>query len=127
MPRAKTVVPGHARRKKVIKANKGAFGGRRRLYRIAKDNLLRALQFAYRDRRQRRRDFRRLWIQRINAAARQHGMSYSRFIAGLRLAGVQLDRKLLADLAVRDDRAFGELVRVARGAVDGGRSEEATP
>jgi large subunit ribosomal protein L20 len=116
MPRAKTVVPGHARRKKVLKANRGAFGGRRRLYRVARDNLLRALQFAYRDRRRRKREFRRLWIQRINAAARQHGMSYNRFIAGLRQAGIDLDRKLLADLAISDDRAFGELVAAARSA-----------
>lgn len=120
MPRAKTVVPGHARRKKVLKANKGAFGGRRRLYRTAKHNLLRAMQFAYEHRRRRRRDFRRLWIQRINAAARQHGMSYSRFISGLRLAGIDLDRKLLAELALSDDRAFGELVATARTAVDSG-------
>lgn len=116
MPRAKTVVPGHARRKRVLKANRGAFGGRRRLYRVARDNLLRALQFAYRDRRRRKREFRRLWIQRINAAARQHGMSYNRFIAGLRQAGIDLDRKLLADLAISDDRAFGELVAAARSA-----------
>jgi large subunit ribosomal protein L20 len=118
MPRTKTVVPGRARRNKVLKANRGAFGGRRKLYRIAKDNLLRALQYAYRDRRQRRRDFRRLWIQRINAAARQHGMSYSRFISGLKLAGIDLDRRLLADLALRDDKAFGELVAAAREAAE---------
>jgi large subunit ribosomal protein L20 len=119
MPRAKTIVPGRSRRKKVLKANKGAFGGRRKLYRVARNNLLRALQFAYRDRRQRRRDFRRLWIQRINAAARQHGMSYSRFISGLRVAGIELDRKLLAELALSDDRAFGELVEAARSAMQG--------
>jgi large subunit ribosomal protein L20 len=100
----------------VLKANKGAFGGRRRLYRVARNNLLRALQFAYRDRRRRKREFRRLWIQRINAAARQHGMSYNRFIAGLRQAGIDLDRKLLADLAMSDERAFGELVAAARSA-----------
>jgi large subunit ribosomal protein L20 len=104
----------------VLKANKGAYGGRRRLYRVARNNLLRALQFAYRDRRRRKRDFRRLWIQRINAAARQHGMSYSRFIAGLRLAGIELDRKLLADLALSDEHAFGELVAAARSATEPG-------
>ncbi|MBD3335638.1 MAG: 50S ribosomal protein L20 [Candidatus Eisenbacteria bacterium] len=119
MPRTKTVAPGRARRNKVLKANKGAFGGRRRLYRVARNNLLRAMQFAYRDRRRRRRDFRRLWIQRINAAARQHGISYNRFISGLRSAGVELDRRLLADLALSDDAAFGALVKVARDAGNG--------
>ncbi|MBU1700081.1 MAG: 50S ribosomal protein L20 [Candidatus Eisenbacteria bacterium] len=118
MPRTKTVVPGRARRNKVLKANRGAFSGRRKLYRIAKDNLLRALAYAYRDRRQRRRDFRRLWIQRINAASRQHGMSYSRFISGLKLAGIDLDRRLLADLALTDDKAFGDLVTTAREAAE---------
>ena len=124
MPRTKTVVPGRARRNKVLKANKGAFGSRRKLYRIAKDNLLRALQYAYRDRRQRRRDFRRLWIQRINAASRQHGMSYSRFISGLKLAGIDLDRRLLADLALTDDKAFGELVAAAREAAQANNSTQ---
>ena len=84
MPRAQGAVPGHARKKKTLKAAKGGFGGRSRLYRIAKENVLRGLQYAYRDRRVRKRTMRRLWIQRINAAARLHGLSYSQLIAGLK-------------------------------------------
>jgi large subunit ribosomal protein L20 len=114
MPRAKTVVPGRARRKKVLKAAKGNFGGRRKLYRTAKETLLRSMQFAYNHRRLRKRDFRRLWIARINAAARIHGLSYSTFIAGLKRADVTVNRKVLAELAVNDANAFEQLAEIAR-------------
>ncbi len=114
MPRAKTVVPARARRKKIMDRAKGGFGGRSKLYRIAKENVMRGLQYAYRDRRVRKRMMRRLWIQRINAAARLNGMSYSVLIAGLKNAGISLDRKVLADLAVRDSKAFSKIVEEAR-------------
>lgn len=114
MPRATGVVPGRARRKKVLKAAKGFRGGRRRLYRTAKETLLRALQYAYRDRRAKKREFRRLWIVRINAAARQHGLSYSTLMNGLRRANVAIDRKILADLAVNDGEGFARLAEVAK-------------
>jgi len=117
MPRAKTVVPGKARRRKVLRAAKGYVGGRRRLYRTAAETRLRALQYAYRDRRQKKRQFRSLWIARINAAARIHGLSYSRFISGLRGAGIDLDRKILADVAVRDPAGFAALAEKAKEAV----------
>ena len=116
MPRARTVVPGRARRKKIMRRARGFRGGRSRLYRSAAESLLRAGQFAYRDRRNRKRDFRRLWIMRINAASRLHGLSYSVFMDGLRRAGVALDRKILADLAVTDADGFAELARVAASA-----------
>ena len=114
MPRAKTVTAGHARRRKIMRRAKGAFGGRSRLYRVAKENLMRGLQFAYRDRRTRKRMMRRLWIQRINAAARLNGLSYSVLIALLKRAEITIDRKMLADLAVRDLGAFSRLVASAR-------------
>ena len=114
MPRAKTVVPGRARRRRIMRMAKGAHGGRSRLYRVAKENVMRGLRYAYRDRRVRKRMMRRLWIQRINAAARIHGLSYSALIALLKRAGIELDRKVLADLAVRDLSAFGRLVETAR-------------
>ena len=116
MPRAKTVVPGRARRKKVMKAAKGNFGGRRKLYRTAKETVLRGMQFAYEHRRLKKRDFRRLWIARINAATRLHGLSYSAFIAGLKRADVEVNRKVLADLAIHDPEGFEQLVQVAKGA-----------
>jgi large subunit ribosomal protein L20 len=102
------------RHKKVLKYAKGQKGARHRLFRRASEARLHALAYAYRDRRNRKRDFRRLWITRINAAAREHGLSYSRFMSGLRRAGVGLDRKVLADLAVRDATTFAQLVEVAR-------------
>lgn len=114
MPRAKGVVPGHARKKAILKASRGAFQGRRKLYRVARENIMRGLQFAYRDRKVRKRLMRRLWIQRINAAARINGMSYNRFILGLKLAQVDVNRKALADLAVRDVVAFAQVVELAR-------------
>jgi large subunit ribosomal protein L20 len=114
MPRATGVVPGRARRKKILKAAKGYRGGRRRLYRTAAETVLRAMQYAYRDRRARKRDFRRLWIVRINAAARLHGLSYSTLLNGLKKANVTIDRKMLADLAVNDSEGFARLAEVAK-------------
>ena len=109
MPRSKTVVPGRARRKKVMKAAKGNFSGRRKLYKSALQTVQRAGQFAFEHRRLKKRDFRRLWITRINAAARLNGMSYSTLIAGLKKAAIEVNRKMLADLAVRDAAAFAKL------------------
>ena len=114
MPRTKTVVPGRARRKKVLKAAKGNYSGRRKLYKSALQTVQRAGQFAYEHRRTRKRDFRRLWIARINAAARLDGLPYNRFMHGLRQAGVEIDRKMLAELAVRDRGSFTRLVEVAK-------------
>ena len=117
MPRAKTVVPGRARRRKVLKAAKGNYSGRRKLYKSALQTIQRAGQFAYEHRRTRKRDFRRLWITRINAAARINGLSYNALIAGLKRANVDVNRKLLADLAVRDAAAFAKLAEKAKAAV----------
>lgn len=116
MPRAKTVVPGRARRRKTLKAAKGNIGGRRKLIKSAIQTVQRAGQFAYEHRRTRKRDFRRLWITRINAAARINGLSYSTLISGLKRANVDVNRKLLADLAVRDAAAFAKLAEVAKSA-----------
>src|SRR5262249_35551394 len=113
MPRAKGGPKTRRRHKKTMKAAKGYVGGRRKTYRQARETVERGLTYAYRDRKQRKRDFRGLWIQRINAAARQHGLSYSRLVAGLKAAGVVVDRKSLAALAVGDARAFGDLAGVA--------------
>jgi len=104
------------RHKKIIRQTKGYYGTRHRLWRRANEAWMKAMWYAYRDRRQRRRDLRRLWILRINAAARQHGLSYNRFIAGLKQAGVALDRKVLADIAVRDAATFTRLAEIARNA-----------
>ena len=114
MPRAKTVVPGRARRRKVLKKAKGNFSGRRKLFKSALQTVQRAGQFAYEHRRTKKRDFRRLWITRINAAARLNGLSYSALIAGLKKANIDVNRKLLADLAVRDAPAFARLAEVAK-------------
>ncbi|MCF7969033.1 MAG: 50S ribosomal protein L20 [Methylococcaceae bacterium] len=115
MPRVKRGVTARARHKKVLKQAKGYYGARSRVYRVAKQAVIKAGQYAYRDRRQRKRQFRALWIVRINAAAREFGLSYSRFIAGLNKASVAIDRKVLADIAVRDKEAFAELARIAQG------------
>ena len=115
MPRATNSPATRRRRKRILKQAKGFVGGRRKLYKTAKESVERSLQYAYRDRRTRKRDFRRLWITRINAASRRNGMSYSQFMHGLDEAGIQIDRKMLADLAVRDEEAFAELVEAARG------------
>lgn len=104
------------RHKKIIRQTSKYYGTRHRLWRRANEAWMKAMWYAYRDRRQRRRDLRRLWILRINAAARQHGLSYNRFIAGLKQAGVALDRKVLADIAVRDAGAFACLAEIARNA-----------
>jgi large subunit ribosomal protein L20 len=114
MPRVRSNVARLKRKKKIMRAAKGARGGRSKLYKSAKETVERGLAYAYRDRRNRKRDFRRLWIVRINAACRVHDLSYSRFMNGLRKAGVEINRKMLADLAVRDPGAFGELAEVAK-------------
>lgn len=116
MPRAKNNVAAHRRHKKILRQARGNYGGRSRLYRTAKETVQKGLAYAYRDRRNRKRDFRRLWIIRINAAARLNGLSYSAFIDGLKKAGVSLNRKMLADIAVRDAKAFAELAETARSA-----------
>jgi len=110
-------VPKRKRHKKILKAARGYWGNKSRNYRRAKEALLKAWSYAYRDRRQRKRDFRRLWISRINAAVRLHGLSYSQFMYGLKKAGVEMDRKVLADIAVRDPRAFQAVVEKARAAL----------
>jgi large subunit ribosomal protein L20 len=114
MPRAKSVVPGRARRRKVSNATKGFRGGRHRLHRTAKETLARSLRYAYRDRRTKKRDFRGLWISRINAAARLNGLSYSTFISGLKKADVQINRKVLADIALNDRDGFAKLAELAK-------------
>ena len=113
MPRVKRGVAARARHKKILKLAKGYYGARSRVYRVAKQAVIKAGQYAYRDRKQKKRQFRALWIVRINAAARQFGISYSRMINGLNKANVAIDRKVLADLAVRDIEAFGEIAKVA--------------
>ncbi len=118
MPRAKARVASRARRKKILKKATGYRGARSRTFRVAKQAVIRAGQYAYRDRRQRRRQFRALWITRINAAARQFGLSYSRFMAGLTKAKITLDRKILADLAVRDPESFARVAEKAKLALD---------
>jgi len=114
MPRVKKSVKSRQRRKKILSAAKGYRGGRGTLLRTASETVDRALKFAYRDRRTKKRTFRSLWIMRINAAARQHGLSYSRFIDGLKKANVELDRKVLAGLAVSDPEAFARLAEIAK-------------
>ena len=111
MPRANSSVPRHRRHRKIVKQAKGYYGARSRNYRTAKDALIKAMSYAYRDRRQRKRQFRRLWIVRINAAVRQHGMSYSEFTHALREKNIDLNRKVLADMAVRDPESFEALVK----------------
>ena len=114
MPRVSHAVATKKRKKKVLKQSKGYWGARSRLFRTAREAVDRAQAYAYRDRRQRKRDFRRLWIVRINAAARRNGMSYSQLVHGLAQAGVAINRKVLADLAVRDPAAFAAVVEQAR-------------
>ncbi len=117
MPRVKRGVQAHAKHKKVLKAAKGYYGARRKVYRVAKQAVIKAGQYAYRDRRVKKRQFRALWIQRINAAARMNGLSYSRMINGLNKAGVAIDRKMLADIAVHDMPAFSQLAEKAKAAL----------
>ena len=116
MPRVKSNVAHHARKKKYMEAAKGARAGRSKLYKAAKETVERAMRYAYRDRRKKKGEFRTLWITRINAAARIHQISYSRFMAGLKEAGVEIDRKILAELAVSDADAFARLAELAKGA-----------
>jgi large subunit ribosomal protein L20 len=117
MARVKRAVHGKKHRRTVLERAQGYYGNKSRSFRAANEQVMHSLQYAYRDRRARKGDFRALWIQRINAAARAEGMSYSRFIAGLHRAGVEVDRKVLADLAVRDPRAFASLVEIAEAGV----------
>jgi len=118
MARVKRGVTAHAKHKKVLKAAKGYYGRRKNTIRIAKQAVEKALQYQYRDRKNRKRTFRALWIQRINAAVREHGMTYGRFIDGLNKAGIDIDRKMLADLAVKDAAAFKALTEQAAAAVN---------
>ena len=109
MPRANSSVPRHRRHRKIVKQAKGYYGARSRTYKSAKDAVVKAGLYAYRDRRQRKRQFRRLWITRINAACRLNGTTYSAFINGLKIKGIELDRKILADMAVNDPQSFAKL------------------
>ncbi|TVQ98755.1 MAG: 50S ribosomal protein L20 [Deltaproteobacteria bacterium] len=118
MPRVKRGFRARRRRNKILKLARGYRGARSKLFRTAKNAVLKALSYAYRDRRVRRRDFRRLWITRINAATRQNGMSYSRFIAGLKKGGIELDRKVLADIALHDPAGFSLIVERSRKALE---------
>jgi large subunit ribosomal protein L20 len=113
MARVKRGIMTHKRHKKLMRQAKGYRGARSRHYKVAHESVMRALAYAYRDRRHRKRDFRRLWIMRINAAARLNGTTYSRLVAGMKQAGIEIDRKMLADLAVRDPRAFSDVVAAA--------------
>ena len=117
MPRAKNSVATKARRKKVLKAAKGYYGARSRTFKVAKQAVIKAGQYAYRDRRQRKRQFRALWVVRINAEARNHGLSYSRFINGLKRASIDVDRRVLADLALHEKEAFAALAAQAKAAL----------
>ena len=125
MARVKRAVHGRKHHRAILEAAKGYYGNKSRSYKSANEQVMHSLQYAYRDRRARKGDFRKLWIQRINAGARENGMSYSRFISGLRLAGVEVDRKILADLAVTDAAAFTALVKVAEAAA--AESGDSTP
>ena len=117
MPRVKSNVARLKRKKQVMKAARGAFGARSKLWKAAKENVARGWAYAYRDRKNKKREFRRLWIVRINAAAHQNDMSYSVFMNGLHKAGIEVDRKILADIAVRDPAAFTALAEKARAAL----------
>jgi large subunit ribosomal protein L20 len=114
VPRVKGGPRTRRRHNKVLKITKGQFGGKHRLWRRSNEAMLKTLWYSHRDRRNRKRDFRRLWIARINAATRQNGLPYSRFIYGLKQAGIELDRKILADMAVRDSETFAQLVEVVK-------------
>jgi large subunit ribosomal protein L20 len=122
MARVKRGVTAHAKHKKILKAAKGFYGRRKNTIRIAKQAVEKSLQYTYRDRKRRKRSFRSLWIQRINAATREHGLTYGRFIDGLNKAGIEIDRKVLADIAVRDAAAFKALVEKAQSAAGSSQS-----
>ena len=117
MPRATNAPASRRRRKRVLRAAKGFRGFRSKLYRYAKDAVRKAMVYNYRDRKNRKREFRKLWIQRINAATRAHGLSYSRFSEGLKVAGIELDRKVLSDMAIKDDAGFAALVKQVKDAL----------
>jgi len=119
MTRVKNSVATKARHKKVLKAAKGYFGSKHRLYKTAKEQLMHSGQYAYRDRKQRKRDFRKLWITRINAACRENEISYSKFISGLNKAGVEVNRKMLSEIAIEDPKAFTNLVKLANDGLAG--------
>jgi len=114
MPRVKNSVTTRKRRKKILKLAKGYFGSKSKLFRVANQQVMKSLSYAYRDRKVRKRDFRRLWIARINAATRNNGLSYSKFMNGLKKAGIEVNRKMLAELAVSDPNAFKRMVEVAQ-------------
>ena len=114
MPRVKGGTVTRKRHKRVLKLAKGYYGSKHTLYKVANQAVMKSLQYAYRDRRQKKRDFRKLWIARINAAARINGLSYSRLMHGLKLAGIEVNRKMLAELAISDEKAFAELATVAK-------------
>ena len=122
MARVKRGVTGRKKRRTVLERASGYRGSRGRLYRSAREQVLHSLRYSYNDRRKRKGDFRRLWIARINAAAREHGLSYNRLINGLKLAEVDVDRRVLSDMAVKDPAAFGALVEVARAGLERGRA-----
>ena len=115
MARVKRAVNAHKKRRKILKLAKGYFGARSKKYRIANETVIRALRFAYIGRKLKKRDYRKLWIARINAAARNNGMSYSRLINGLKLSGIEINRKMLSELAINDAAAFSKLVDAAKG------------
>lgn len=117
MARTKHSVTSHKRKKKIMKQAKGFTGGRGKLYRTAKEAVDRSLSYAFRDRRARKRDFRKLWIARINAAARLNGMSYSHFINGLKKSNIEINRKVLAEMAVNDSEGFSKLAEIAKGSL----------
>ena len=117
MARVKRGVTSHAKHKKVLKAAKGFYGRRKNTIRIAKQAVEKSMQYAYRDRKNRKRTFRALWIQRLNAAVREHGLTYSRFIDGLGKAGIEVDRKVLSDIAIREPEAFAAIVQQAKAAL----------
>ena len=125
MPRARNTVASRNRRKKVLKQARGYYGARSRQFKVAKQAVIRAGQYAYRDRRQRKRQFRSLWIVRINAAAREHGLSYSQFINGLKKAEIEVDRKVLADMAIHEKAAFAALAQQAKAALGSETAEAA--
>ena len=118
MARVKRGVTAHAKHKKVLKAAKGFYGRRKNTIRIAKQAVEKSLQYAYRDRKNRKRNFRALWVQRINAAVREHGLTYGRFIDGLNKAGIEIDRKVLSDMAIHEPQAFAALVAKAKGGLE---------
>ena len=117
MARVKRGLTTHKRRKRLLKQSKGYFGAKGNLYRVAKQQVIKSGQYAYRDRKNRKREFRKLWIARINAAARQHDISYSRLMNGLKLAGIEMNRKMLSEIAINDEKAFKELVNKAKDAL----------